>query len=58
MKEEVRRLHESCTLHLFDTVKDLLEVIRRKQIIDDLKLASTSARDAECILRSLLGCRA
>ncbi len=54
LKEEVDRLHESCTLYLFDSVKDPVEIIKRKQIIDDLQRASIAAREVGYILRPLL----
>ncbi len=54
LKEEVDRLHESCTLYLFDAVSDPVEVVKRKQIIDDLQRASMAARDVGYTLRPLL----
>lgn len=54
LQEEVERIHESCMLHLFDSVKDPVEVIRRKQIIDDLHRASIAAREIGCIIKPLL----
>ncbi len=57
LKEQVDRLHESCTLYLFDVVSDPVEVVKRKQIIDDLQRASIAARDVGYILRPLLESR-
>ncbi len=58
LKEEADRIHESGTLHLLDEVKDPLEVIKGKQVIDDLHQASRTAREVAYLLRPLACSRA
>jgi uncharacterized protein Yka (UPF0111/DUF47 family) len=53
LKEEVDRLHESSVFNLFDASTDPIEMIKRKQIIDDLGEASKAARYIGYILRPL-----
>ncbi len=53
LKDEADRLHESSLWYLFEAVKDPIEVIKRKQIINELKLAARAARDVGYLLKPL-----
>ena len=53
LRDEVDRLHESSIFNLFQEVKDPIELIKRKQVIDELAKASRAARDVGYILRPL-----
>ncbi len=44
LDKEVERLLESGMLHLFASEKDPLEVIKRKQVFDDLKILAAKVR--------------
>ncbi len=49
-KDDVDRLYESSLCHLFESVNDSIELIKRKQLIDDLIEASKSALKVGYIL--------
>lgn len=51
---ELRRLHETSTMHLFETVTDPIELVKRKEIVDILALAAENTRDLAHLIESVL----
>ncbi len=52
LEAEIHRLHESSIHHILETAKDPIQVIKWKEIVDDLQNAAKAARSVAYVLMS------